>query len=96
MVGKTSMVVYNLQLSFQSLKFILTLLKIRKNIPKTISMLMFTNKKVFFKNQDLLSLFCTWKETITISKVFSLKSSIFWAPTLMAQVLRPSFLVKPR
>lgn len=55
-MGKTLVVVYNLYMSSQSMKLTLTLLKMKKNILKAISILVSANWKVSSKKQDLLSL----------------------------------------
>lgn len=57
-------VVYNLQLRFQLIKLTLTLLKVKKDIFKAISILKLANKKVFLKNQDFPSLFFIKKNII--------------------------------
>lgn len=93
-VKKTLTVVYNLYLSFQSLKLTLTFLKVKKSIPRATSMLVSANKKVSPKKQDLLSLLSIKKEVITILKVSNLLSSIFWAPTSVLHTQRSSFLAK--
>lgn len=48
-VGRVLAAVYNNYLSSQWFELILILLKVRKTIPKAISMLMSTNKKVSLK-----------------------------------------------
>lgn len=58
-------------------KLTLTLLKVKNNILKAISILMTANKKVSSKNQDFLSLLSIKKEAITILKVSSLLPLIF-------------------
>lgn len=69
---KTLLVVYDLYLSSQLVKLILTLFKMRKNILRAISMLISVNKKVFSKKRDLPSLFFIEKDGIIISKVSSI------------------------
>lgn len=54
--------VYNLQLNFELIKLILILLKIKKSIPKAISILILANKKVSLKNQDFLYLLSIFKK----------------------------------
>lgn len=55
-VGKISSVVYFFQVNLPTLNLILVLLKERKNISKTILMLLSANKKIFSKNQSLSGL----------------------------------------
>lgn len=49
-VKKVSAIVYNFYPSPQSIKLILTLLKVKKDMSKATSMLISANKKVFLKN----------------------------------------------
>lgn len=67
------------------------LLRIRKNILKTTSTLILAIKKVFLKKPGLLNLYFTWKLAKTISNVLRVELSIFLAPTLVGQTLRPNF-----
>lgn len=66
MVEKALAVVYNFYWSSRLLKLILTLLKVKKDISKVTSMLMFANKNVFFKKWDFPSLFFTRNKAIII------------------------------
>ena len=62
---------------------IFALLIFGKNISKTISNLVSAIKIFFWKNLDLPALFSTFKSAITISKIFKVEPSIFWATTLV-------------
>lgn len=73
------------------MKFISKLLKIKNSIFKATFMLISANRKVFLKNQDFSTLSSIKKDTIIISKILSLKLLIFWVPTLVFQMLKPSF-----
>lgn len=95
-VKRVSTIVYNLQLSFHSKKLIFALLKVRKGIYKTISVLMSAIRKISPKNQGLPTLLFIEKDAITISKVLRLEPLIFWAPTLVCWTQRSSFLAKVR
>lgn len=53
------------------------LLKIKKCIFKTISILILANKKVFWKNEIFLSLFFTQKLATIISNILRVEASIF-------------------
>ena len=70
-------VVYIFHLKCQMIKSILTLFKIKKDIPRAISILMSINKKIFFKNQDFLFVSSIENETMITLKEFKLKLLIF-------------------
>lgn len=76
-VERASTVVYNLQLGFCSKKLISALLKVRKDIPNSISMLILDIRKISSKNHSLLALLLIEKVDITISKISILKPSLF-------------------
>ena len=67
------------------------LLKIRKSIFITISILKLANKKVFSKNWAFFSLSFTYKLTKTIFNVLKIELSIFYTLTSVWYTLRPSF-----
>lgn len=58
-VGKTLAVVENFWVSFFFANWISALLKVMKNIPRTMSILILANKKVSWKNWAFSSLFFT-------------------------------------
>ena len=72
------------------------LLMIKMNMSRTISILISANKNVSSKKQNLLSLSSSKKEAITIPKISSFESSIFWIPTIVARTQRPSFFAKSK
>lgn len=86
MVKKALTIVYNLYLSFCFMKLTLTLLKVKKIIPKATFILILANRNISSKNQDFASVLTIKKQAITISKVLSLLFSIFWAPILVFQI----------
>lgn len=55
-----------------------TLLKTRKNISKTISILVLANKKIFLKNRILFNLFWIQNLAMTMPYIFRVKPSIFY------------------
>lgn len=65
------------------MKFISTLLKIKKNISNTMSILILANKKVFLKNQSLFASSSIENDVITIPKISKLEPLIFLIPTLV-------------
>lgn len=79
-VRRVSVILYDLYLSFQLLKSILTFLKVWKSIYKIISILISTNKKVSSKNRYFPFLSSTKKKVIIILNILSLLLSIFWIP----------------
>lgn len=87
-------IVYDLYLSFWSIKLVLTLIKMRKDISKATSMLIPTNRSIFSKNQNFSSLSSTKKETITILKDLNLLLSIFCVSMLVFQIWKSSFFAK--
>lgn len=64
------------------------LLRDRKDIFRTTSMLMSANKKISSKNLICSSLSTTEKPVVIILFVFKGKPSIFWAPTLIGLAVR--------
>ena len=72
------------------------LLIFKKDILRITSNLVSATRKISWKNLGLFVLSSTWKSAITIPKVSRAKLSIFWAPTLVFQTLRPSFQAKLR
>lgn len=71
-INKALIMVYNLYLSFQSMKLTLILFIVRKNISRVTSMLILANKKVLSKKQDFSFLSSTKKEAIIITKLSNL------------------------
>lgn len=63
----------------------------RKGISKTTFILVSANKKVFSKNQTQSKLIWGENLTETILLVSSTMPSMFWAPTLVFLLVRPSF-----
>lgn len=78
MIKTALTIVYKLHLSSQSMKLILILLKVRKDILQAIFMLISTYKKVFSKNWNFSSMSLINKEAITMPNVSSLLLSIFY------------------
>lgn len=70
------------------------LLKMNKNIPKVIPILISANKKVFLKNHDFSYMSSAKKEAINISKVSNLLALIFHISSWVFQMRRPSFFLK--
>lgn len=92
-VNKTSIVMYNLQVSFLAPNWKSVLLKIKKDIFKITSILMSASQKVPTKNQTLLRL--SWSKNLVkvISWVFRSKLSFFSALILIFEVMRLSFTI---
>ena len=67
------------------------LLRVKKDIFKTIFALILASKKVFWKNRAFLSLSSILKLARTILNIWRVELSILWAPILVWWVLRPSF-----
>lgn len=93
-IRRTLVIVYNLHLSFQLLKLISMLLKVRKNIPKITFIVISVNRKVSLKNQDFLFLSSIEKKAITILKFFSLLPSNFWIFISVFLMQKSSFFAK--
>lgn len=88
------MVIYNLELSSQLVKLIFVLLRIKKDIPSIMSILIFAKKKVFSKNRGCSILLFIKKNAITISSILSLELLIFSVLTLVIQIKKFIFLTK--
>ena len=67
------------------------LLRVRKSIFRTISILMSANKNISLKNLAFLSLSSTWKLARTIPNILRVEPSIFWGLMLFWWTQRPSF-----
>ena len=80
-VGKASAVLYVLQVRFPVLNYIFVLLRDRKSIPRTTSILVSASKKVSSKNRILPN--SSWIENpvIVMPYIFNVKPSIFYSPT---------------
>ena len=72
------------------------LLRARKGIPKTISMLVSANKKVSSKNRILLVLSEIENPAMTMPYVFRAEPSIFCAPIPVGQIERPNLAATAR
>ena len=69
------------------------LLKVRKKMPKTMSILKSANKNVSWKNQASSSLSFISKPARTILNVLKIEESIFCTLTLVKRIFRPSFKI---
>ena len=85
-VGRALAAVYNFQVSSCSENNTSVLLKIKKDMPNTIFIVVSANKKDSWNNQGLPSQSFTKKLAKTILKVLMVEPSIFWALTLVCQV----------
>lgn len=94
MIDKISAVVYDLQVSFLVSNYKSILLRERKNISRTISMLVLANKKIFPKNRTFLKPSWSKISTRTILQVPRIESSIFYEPTLVYLIFGPDFIAK--
>lgn len=94
LLRKNLVMIYNLHINSQLVKLILMLLKVRKNISKTIIIVMSANKNFFSTNWNFLFLSLTEKKPIIIPKISSLLLSIFSILTSFFKMSKPSFFVK--
>lgn len=89
-IGKSSAVLYILQVKFPIPTCISILLRDRKGIPKATFILVSASKKVSSKNRILLYLSQTKNPTIVIQYIFSTKLSIFCMPTFVDEIEKPN------
>lgn len=74
----------------------LMLLNLRNYIFQITFILKLANRKIFFKEPDFFYLFSYFNNSRTISNVFKLLLSNFWAPIFVYYTLRLSLLMNLR
>lgn len=85
-------VVYFLKVSCPVSKLTFALLRARKNIHRTISILISISRKMISKNQTLPRLFYKKNLAETRSYIFKKELSIFWAPMLFIFVVKAKMI----